>query len=222
MNPASAVVFDTNAYQGLGIALLEPLLAAEKRDDVLADADAWVMTERLAKLSDPATRPFRRGALRKLWRHCGEAELRIVVECEEQVCRLLTGKAPKGHDETRETLGRLTMRVATGEQGDDLRDVLAAAEDLKKHLTKVEADRAQNVLDNFIRLAVPEAKSWDAIVRNKGVQHQVLDWMDRGEALRAIEASEVVRAHKDVGDSVAVPIPSDVFDFLLNPFRNTL
>ena len=219
---AAAVVFDTNAYQGLGNEFLEPLLVAENRDDVLAHADAWVMTELLSKLADPGTRAYGRAAVRKLYHHCGEERLRIVVECEEQVCRLLTGKAPVGHDQTREALGRLTVRIATAKADDNLDDVLPAAAELQKHLTTVELDRAQTVLDNFIRLAVPSADSWDAIVKNRGVQRQVLEWLDRGDAFKAIAASEVLRAHKDVGDRLPDPIPSKEIDFLIEQFRYPL
>ncbi len=218
----SATVFDTNVYQSLSPDLLSDIMEAEKRENVLAFADSWVTIELISKLTIEQSRPHARAALRKQLLHCGEPHPRMVIDCEDQVCRFLLGSAPPGYAGARDAIMGLAARVARADPTDDIAALLPAAQELHEHVLTVERDRAQLLMDHFIKLAVPGADSWDAIVRNREVQKQVLEWIDSGGARRALAASEVLRAYKAVGGTVPWPLPEDKIELILRHFSYPL
>jgi predicted nucleic acid-binding protein len=217
-----AVVFDTNAYQRLASAQLPDLVAAEARDDVVAYADSWVMIELISKLPDLHVRPHARAALRKQLVHCGDRAPRMVIDCEEQVCRLLLGVAPAGYPGARAAVTTLAERVARAAPENDLSAFLPAAQELRGHVLRIERERASLLMDNFIRLAVPGADSWDALVKNPAVQAEVLDWVNSPAALRALAASEVLMAYNTSGQHAPWPLPDEKVDLVLRHFRYPL
>src|SRR5947208_2847767 len=98
----SVTVFDTNAYQGLPSGQLDSLISAEVRDGIVAYADAWVAIELIGKLIAPKSRGHARAAIKKLYYHCGGAGApRMIVDCEDQVCRILLDKSPPAYAEAR-------------------------------------------------------------------------------------------------------------------------
>ena len=217
-----AAVFDTNAYQALSTAQLPELLAAEERDDVLAYADSWVMIELISKLPDEVSRPHARAALRKQLVHCGDSKPRMVIDCEDQVCRLLLGVAPKGFAGARAAITHLAERVARAAPNDDLAALLPEAQELRDHVDGIERERATLLMNHFIRLAVPGAVSWDAFVRNPAVQAEVRAWVDSPDSLRALAASEVLMAYKAAGLTYPWPLPDEMVDLVLRHFRYPL
>lgn len=218
-----ATVFDTNVYQGLPRKALASVLAAESEQDLLGYADSWVLIELVSKLASTKQRAFARSALRKLWEHCGgDEELRIVTDCEEQVCRMLLDTAPAGHEETRERLVTICGRVVDEMIPEDDPEVLAAAAELDAHLAGVEGDRVRLVFDGIIKVVVPEAESWDAIATNPELQKAVAAWIDDGGAVRVLAESEVRRAHTDVGMPIPDPVPHNMIDEVLARFSYAL
>ena len=218
----SATVFDTNAYQALSPRVVDEVIAAEKRSDVLAFADSWVAIELLSKLTVEHSRPHARAALRKQLLHCGEPHPRMVIDCEDQVCRFLLGTAPPGYAGARAAIMHLAEQVARAAPTDDLAAYLPAAQELHEHVLMIERQRAQLFMENVIKLAVPGADSWDAIVRNQKVHDDVKAWIDSGAARRALAASEVLRAYNGVGAPVPWPLPEEKIELVLRHFSYPL
>ena len=201
-------VFDTNAYQGLSSGLLDALIASERRDGIVAYADPWVAIELIGKLVDPKSRPYARAAIKKLYYHCGGgATPRMIVDCEDQVCRLLLNRIPNGYAEARAAVGTVIARVALSKDDDPLEDVMRDIEGLAEHMRRVEEERANTVFDGIIQVIVPGATSWDAISRDQEKKAVVLASIDSGEAFSALIDSEIRRAHETVGLPFPEPIP---------------
>lgn len=143
----------------------------------------------------------------------------MIVECEDQVCRILLGRPPAGHAETRARMARIVDKVAAVPDPEHDEEVLAAARELNDHLTTVEAERADFILNGIVRTAVPGAESWDAIKRTPTVRAELLEWLASGTAIRVLAASEVRRAHDELGIAIPDPIPPAMIDLLLRHFR---
>lgn len=216
---SAVTVFDTNAYQKLPSTTLEALIAAERRDDILPHADPWVAMELLAKVLDTSSRVHGRAAIKKLYYHCGGLDSpRMIVDCEDQVCRALLNTAPEGYASARDSIGVALARVATSTRDDGLEDIMPAIREIHDHLTKVEDEHARLVFEGIVKVAAPGATTWDAIARDSGMRAALLGAIDRGDFLRAIVASEVIRAHKSVGVPVPEPVPDEMVTLLLRQF----
>ena len=218
----SAVVFDTNSYQGLPSGVVDSLLAVERERDILACADNWVMIELIAKLVDPDRQTFARAALKKLWAHCGADALRMVVDCEEQVCRVLFDQSPPDHREVRERVRDVAGQVAATPADQDIEGVLGAARELRAHVDKVERDRSDTILNEIVRAIVPGADSWDAVARRPELRDQAIAWIDAGEAVHALAMSEVRRAHLDLALPIPDPLPKEMVETVLEHFTYPL
>ncbi len=215
----AVTVFDTNAYQRLPSAQLAPLIAAEHRDGIVAYADPWVAIELVGKLVDEKARPHARAAIKKLYYHCGGgATPRMIIDCEDQVCRILLEQAPEGYAETRAAIEVVIDRVARSKDDDTLGDIMPAVKELADHLQRVEDERATTVFGAIVQGIVPGATSWNAILREKQKQALVLASIDRGEAFAALIESEIRRAHTTLGITIPEPIPRWMHDVLAKNF----
>jgi hypothetical protein len=213
------IVFDTNAYQHLPAGKLDELVATERRDGITAFADTWVLGELLVKLADPDNRPHARAALKKLYYHCGGPEApRLIIDCEDQICRLLLGKSPDGYAAARASLGLLLERVVRSGDDDPLSELMGEINDLAGHFQKVETQRAELMFNGVVRAAVPTADSWDALARDAEKRTLVLGLLDRGEIFLALIRSEIRRAHEALGMAVPVPIPRAMEEVLIKAF----
>jgi len=216
---SSVTVFDTNAYQRLSSGSLDALIAAERRDGIVAYADLWVSIELLGKLVDEGSRPHARAATKKLYYHCGgRTEPRMIVDCEDQVCRILLGKSPRGYAEIRKAIGRVIDRVALSKEDDPLEDVMPTIVELAAHMQKVEDDRASTIFRVIVQGIVPGAASWDAIARDGEKKAIMLASIERGEAFRALIDSEIRRAHDTLGVPIPDPIPEWMREVLTTNF----
>src|SRR5258705_344962 len=217
----AVTVFDTNAYQRLPSAQLAPLIAAEHRDGIVAYADPWVAIELVGKLVDEKGRPHARAAIKKIYCHCGGgATPGMIIDCEDQVCRILLEQAPEGYAETRAAIEVVIDRVARSKDDDTLGDIMPAVKELADHLQRVEDERATTVFGAIVQGIVPGATSWNAILREKQKQALVLASIDRGEAFAALIESEIRRAHTTLGITIPEPIPRWMHD--VHPARNGL
>jgi len=216
---SSVTVFDTNAYQRLSSGSLDALIAAERRDGIVAYADLWVTIELLGKLVDGGSRPHARAAIKKLYYHCGGGtEPRMIVDCEDQVCRILLGKSPPGYAEIRKAIGRVIDRVALSKDDHPLQDVMPSIVELAAHMQKVEDDRASTIFRVIVQGIVPGAANWDAIAREGEKKAIMLASIESGEAFRALIESQIRRAHDTLGVPIPDPIPEWMREVLTRNF----
>ena len=108
----------------------------------------------------------------------------MIVDCEDQVCRLLLNRIPNGYAEARAAVGTVIARVALSKDDDPLEDVMRDIEGLAEHMRRVEEERANTVFDGIIQVIVPGATSWDAISRDQEKKAVVLASIDSGEAFQ--------------------------------------
>jgi hypothetical protein len=125
-----AVVFDTNAYRdlqlalpGAGIASMPVLRAKEAQNRITAYANPYVIMELASHLwdaNDPNYAECRQG-LCCLYEHCrtdGGAQLRLVADSESLLAHMLYQRVPAGSQETTERLSRLAYAVGVAPAGE--------------------------------------------------------------------------------------------------------
>ena len=218
---ASVTVFDTNVYQSTSPTRLEKIVASESREGIQAYADSWVMIELIAKLRDPRERPRARSALRKQLTHCGDEHPRMLIDCEEQICRFLLNVASPGYAERRDHITSLVEYVARAPDADDLSSVLPAVCEIAANVDEIERERATKVLD-MIRRLVPGAESWDAIAKDPEIKDKALTWIASDGAIRTLASAEVLKAYSSARLPRPAPLPIEMVNAIVRHFRYPL
>jgi hypothetical protein len=142
----------------------------------------------------------------------------MIVDCEDQVSRILLNTSPPGYAEARAAIGMAIDRVALSKDDDPLEDVMPAIVGLAEHMQRVEDDRAGTIFRAIVQGIVPGATSWDAIARDRDRKAVMLASIESGEAFKALIESEIRRAHKTLGLPIPAPIPEWMRDVLAKNF----
>jgi hypothetical protein len=210
--PRLAVVFDANIYRNYNKGAFSALQARESQHSVLGHASFWTCMELLAHLSDPADPAFSPSwqAIHRLMAHCTEFDgsrlmVRFIADGESQLCRTLFGKVLPGRDEQAVRYGELLGSVRDARTIDDLVPLRSTLLDIRTHVLDTERDFAQLVFSHVVQALVPDATSWDALVKERRIGQALASRISEPAAAVAAGSLFAVRAASQLGIVLSAP-----------------
>ncbi len=144
------VVFDNNAYSGIGSKRLQAIIAAEKEEGIQPLASLVVAQELLAGVRDPddRRRGRNRNALARLREHCGDWSgqrpiIRFVSDTDSQILHLLLGPAAGSTSDLFDEFGGLIGAVVDEGLTTSLDSYAAEIDEVARHVSSKENDYVQ-------------------------------------------------------------------------------
>lgn len=198
-------VFDTNLYRGLNSQAIRQLRIAERSTSVQAIASPWVALELLARVVDGPSANVRaaRAALNRLVEHCriyngSQYAIPTIGTVDQQIAYSLLGRG--SGDVTIQAVGSYVNEVVATD-GNSV-TVFDWAEEIRNYVRNVERSFANNIWNNVIKAAVPEAQNWQALARSQEQLSAVITQLDSIDTLRILARNILAQAEQPESDTV--------------------
>jgi hypothetical protein len=174
------VVFDTNAYQGIGSVAFAEMRNLEKANSIVGLASYWTCIELISKTAMGSGDRYSQGSasLKRLWEHCkiyepGHEYIRILGDSEAQVPLTLFGLRPQGREQyygyVGSWIGRFTAAGFTGwSEGQ------AIAQAAQRDLDAEQIRFADALFSAVVRTVNPNAVSWGDAIKDTAIRNAVL------------------------------------------------
>ncbi len=223
--PRLYIVFDANAYRALSDQDFRALMAAERANGIVAQANYYVVSELTAHLASEEDAGFKRSwsAMRRLATHTSfydgsQARIRFSGDAEDQLCHVLFDASPADRADQPGEYAELIQAIAQAETFTGLAAQSDFIHGISVNVAQEEVAWVTYVWDNLVIPFAADAKGWSALQDQPLIRRGLAAYLRTPEALRSHARSMVERAATAVGITVDPPARDALVDIAVHAF----